>query len=304
MPFPKPLLTLLLLLHPSASALGQTENFNDGDDSGWTRQDSIGIIIESPFASFEFPDGRYRIHAAASPAPQLIGPSRAASLRQEVSYSGRLFLSIDLTVSDPFIQQSLGFLAFVQPNPAPGATSGYSLSYQPLTGDIVLNRIVNEVPTRLGYSDLSGLAGTSLRLVLIADAGNFSCALFNLSDLLNPIANLTAQDSTYTSGTAGLFAFSDTDDASGPIDAVFDNYRANPFTLPDLHLSLIGDSAFQLSWPDWAVHFSPSSSTTLAAESWEPISISELQNTNGFLLHNGDRSTFPKKFFRLQRRTF
>lgn len=284
--------------------MGQTEDFDDGDDSGWTRQDSIGMILGSPFASYSFPDGGYRITAGNSPAPSLIGPSRAASFRQDVSYAGRLFLSVDLKIADPFIQQSVGLLAFVQPNPAPGAVSGYSLSFQPLTGDIVLNRLTGEMPTRLAYADLTGVAGTALRLVLVAEDGEFMAAVFNLDDLVNPIAKVTASDSTHTSGTSGVFAFSDTDDASGPVDARFDNYRANAITVPEPRFVLQGGTGFELTWPDWAVHFGPTSSTNLSAGSWEPISTGEIQSGGGFLSHTGDRSLVPKRFFRLERRPF
>jgi hypothetical protein len=302
--FPKSLLSLIPLVILSGITRAQTDNFADGDDSGWTRQDSIGMIVESPFASFGFPDGGYRISAGESPAPAQIGPSRAASFRQDVSYNGKVFLSVDLRISDPSIQQAVGVLAFVQPNPLPGAVSGYSLSFQPLTGDIVLNRIVNESPIELAYSDLTGVASDSLRLVLIAEDGEFSGAVYNLDDLVNPIAKLAASDSAYSSGTAGVFVFSDTDDRSGAVDAVFDNYRANPITLPELRFSLDGENGFHLSWPDWAVHCSPTFSATLTAEPWERIAISAIENGNGVLFHTGDRALVPRKFFRLERRPF
>lgn len=292
------------LVLPAGIALGQTDDFNDGDDSGWTRQDSIGIILGTTAASFTFPDGGCRITAPSSPAPSLIGPSRAASFRQEVVYNGRLFLSVDLKIADPFIQQSVGLLAFVQPNPLPGAVAGYSLSFQPLTGDIVLNRLVGEVPTRLAYGGLMDAASDSVRLVLVAENGGFACALYNLDDLVTPIAKVTASDATFSTGTAGIFVFSDTDDASGPIDAVFDNYRANPVTIPELVLALEGGTSFRLSWPDWAVHVGPTSSTTLANEPWEEIPAAGLESGNGLIFHIGDRSLVPKKFFRLQRRPF
>ncbi len=296
-------LPLIPLIFLNGISHGQTDDFNDGDDSGWTRQDSIGIITDSSFASFNFPNDGYRISAPSSPAPGLIGPSRAASFRQDVSYDGKIFLSVDLKISDPAIQQAVGVLAFVQPNPAPGAVSGYSLSFQPLTGDIVLNRIVNESPMELAYADLSG-ASDFLRLVLISEDGEFSGAVYNLDDLINPIATVSASDSEYSSGTAGIFVFSDTDDRSGPVDATFDNYRANPITLPVLQLTLDGASGFQLSWPDWAVHFSPSSSLDLSPTSWEMIPEIALETGVGVLFHNGDRALIPKKFFRLERRPF
>jgi hypothetical protein len=302
MTLPKPLLPLIGLVFLPGNALCQTDDFNDGDDTGWTRQDSLGIITGSPFASYAFPAGGYRISAPNSPDPLQMGPSRAASFRQDVSYSGRVFLSVDLKITDPFIQQSAGFLAFVQPDPMPGAVYGYSLSFQPLTGDIVLNRIFNEAPVELGYADLTGVASDSLRLVLIAENGNFSAAVYNLSDLVNPLASLTASDTGYTTGTAGIFVFSDTDDRTGPVDVIFDNYRANAITLPELQFTLHGENGFRLSWPDWAVHFAPTSSTTLTADPWDLIGDPEIQNEGGFLFHIGDRGVIPKKFFRLERR--
>jgi hypothetical protein len=302
MPFPRLLYSFLVSILFAGTVPGQTDDFNDGDDAGWTRLDSLGIILGSPFASFEFPDGGYRVRATDSPAPSLIGPSRAASLRQDVTYNNRVFISVDLKISDPSIQQAVGVLAFVQPNPAPGAVSGYSLSYQPLTGDIVLNRIVNEAPIELAYSDLNAPAGTSLRLVLIIEDEQFWGAVYNLDDLVNPIAKVAATDWTFTSGTAGVFVFSDTDDRSGPVDATFDNYRANPVSLPELQLTLQGETGYQLTWPDWAVHFSPTFSTTLGPEPWERIPNSELQTGGGSLFHIGERGLDPKKFFRLERR--
>ena len=296
--------TLAALMMAPALVDGQTDDFNDGNDSGWTRQDSIGIILSSPFASYGFPDGGYRISAAESPAPSLIGPARAASFRQDHSYEGRIFLSVDIRITQPLIQQSAGFLAFVQPNPQPGAVSGYSLSYQPLTGDIVLNRIVNELPIRLAYAGLDALAAPTVRLILIAEDGVLTGALYNAGNLLNPIARLTAADGTFTTGTAGLFAFSDTDDATGPVDVIFDNYRANALTLPELTLGRQGESGFRLSWPDWAVHFAPSTSTLLGPAPWEPVPMEELQSSGGFLFHTGDLASGPRRFFRLERRPY
>lgn len=300
----KLLIPLIFWMFPFGTICSQTDDFNDADDSDWTRQDSIGMIpgFPSPFATFSFLGGAYRIQAPTSPAPGMVGPSRAASFRQDVTYAGKIFLSVDLQIIDPYLQQSVGFLAFVQPDPAPGAVSGYSLSYQPATGDIVLNRITDEVPTRLAYADLEAAADDALRLVLIAENGNFAAAVYNLDDLVNPIARLTATDSVFTTGTAGLFAFSDTDDATGPIDAVFDNYRANPISLPPLELTLQPAAGLQLRWPDWAVHFSPTSSTTLAPGPWTRVPVSQLSSGGGFLFHNGDRTDVPRNFFRLERK--
>ena len=48
-------------------------------------------------------------------------------------------------------------------------------------------------PIRLAYADLTGVASDSLRLVLIAENGEFSAAVYNLDDLVNPIAKTLGQ---------------------------------------------------------------------------------------------------------------
>lgn len=288
----------------TAGALGQADDFNDANDDGWTRQDTLSEALGSPFASFSIEDGSYRIQVPESPAPAVLGPARAASFRQDVVYTDRLFISVDLKISDPAIEQAIGVLAFVQSNPGLGVTSGYSLSYQPDTRDLVLNRIVNEVPERLGAADLVGVAEDCVRLVFIAENGLITGALFSGDDLINPIALLATTDTTYTSGTAGIFVYSDTDDASGPVDATYDNYRANALTVPPLSLSSTVGGGFQLSWPDWAVHYAPSTRTDLRALPWLEIPKSEFLRDESRFSWVVDPPEIPRAFFRLERRQF
>src|SRR2546430_9566807 len=54
-----------------------SDNFDDGNDGGWTRYDPL-----APFgapATFSFPNGGYRIQAPASPDPVVLGTGRAGS---------------------------------------------------------------------------------------------------------------------------------------------------------------------------------------------------------------------------------
>ena len=304
MPFAKFCQSFTPFVFLAVSALGQVDHFNDGNDDGWTRQDTLSAALGSPFASFSIEDGAYRIQVPESPAPGALGPARSASFRQDVVYTDRIFISVDLKVSDPAIQQAIGVLAFVQSNPGLGVTSGYSLSYQPDSRDLVLNSIVNEVPERLGAADVTGLAGDCVRLVFIAENGLITGALFSIDDLVNPIALLATTDTTFTSGTAGVFVFSDTDDATGSVDAAFDNYRANAISIPELVLASKEEGPFQLSWPEWAVHFAPSTRSDLRALPWQEIARSRFLRNQGQFTLVVDPEEVTSAFFRLERRPF
>src|SRR5262249_36264177 len=58
------------------------DDFNDGNDDGWTRYSPL-----APFGApgtFSFPSGGYRIQAAPSPDLAALGPGRAGSARPEI----------------------------------------------------------------------------------------------------------------------------------------------------------------------------------------------------------------------------
>src|SRR5262245_17476741 len=97
-PFLQPLSRLglmtvtLLALGSAASSMAQyvTDDFNDGNDNGWTHYDPVGLIVASvtgtyvPYASWTLTNGAYRIRAVPSPAPDQTGPARSGSLRSQV----------------------------------------------------------------------------------------------------------------------------------------------------------------------------------------------------------------------------
>src|SRR4051812_26011423 len=74
-----------LLLGLSSAARGQSDDFDDGDDAGWTRYDPLAAVGAA--GQWTFPGGAYRIRAAVSPDPGALGPSRVGSLRQDQSYT-------------------------------------------------------------------------------------------------------------------------------------------------------------------------------------------------------------------------
>src|SRR5437899_12480833 len=66
----------------------QSDDFNDGNDNGWTRYDPLGDLGAGPQATFSFPNGAYRIQATKNPLfPSAVGVARAGSLREDVTYT-------------------------------------------------------------------------------------------------------------------------------------------------------------------------------------------------------------------------
>ena len=85
---------MIALIFGAHHARAQSDDFNDGNDNGWTRYDPISAVA-GPRATYSFPNGGYRIQTLASPAPSQLGPARAGSLRTEVTYTN-FFVSVDL----------------------------------------------------------------------------------------------------------------------------------------------------------------------------------------------------------------
>src|SRR5437870_8481172 len=102
--------TFSLLLAATPSALvAQSDDFNDGNDTGWTRYSPL-----APYGVpgvFSFPNGGYRIQTTApSPSPTQLGNGRAGSLRLDTSYTD-FFVSVDLVNWNDSLPQAAGILA-------------------------------------------------------------------------------------------------------------------------------------------------------------------------------------------------
>src|SRR6266700_6616496 len=119
------LVASLAWLSSSPTLQAQSDNFNDGNDTGWTRYSPF-----DPFgapAEFSFPNGAYRIQGALSPAPDQLGPARAGSLRQDVVYTN-FYIAVDVIDWDDSVRQAFGILARIN-NFGLGTTTGYAFTY-------------------------------------------------------------------------------------------------------------------------------------------------------------------------------
>ena len=206
------------------AAVAVADDFNDGNDTGWTRYSPLGGLGAA--GEFSFPDGGYRIQAPPSPAPSLAGPARAGSFREADSYSS-FYTSIDVVDWDDTLDQSFGILSRVK-EPGLGTTDGYAFTYSTDGPSIDLSLITNEDAVEtLATFPVRILPTRDYRLVFEGDGTSLTGTLFDLEDLTTPLAVIQAVDDTYAQGFNGVFVFDNSASSALTADATFDNYVAN-----------------------------------------------------------------------------
>ncbi|MEW6157257.1 MAG: hypothetical protein AB1813_07475 [Verrucomicrobiota bacterium] len=204
-------------------ACAQTDDFNDGNDAGWSRYDPLAAF-GAP-ARFTFPNGGYRLEAPASPNPELVGPARAGSLRSGVNYT-RFQAAVDIVNWNQSIRQAFG-LAGRLTTPGLGTTSGYTFNYNPVSGFLQINLVQNETPVRALHELPNPLNPEhDYRMVFTGGANFLLGQIFSLTNLSLPLISVYALDeTTHPQGIAGVFVFSL--EGNGTADATFDNYAAS-----------------------------------------------------------------------------
>ena len=287
-------LPALFVALSAASSTAQTDDFNDGNDAGWTKYEPLKILGIAGSSSISVTGGAYALSCEPSPNAAALGPSRAGSLRQGTSYS-TFCMSVDIVNWNPAEDSSMGVLARLQPNPGPGATNGYAFTYQGQDGDVQISRVTGEDPAGVGGSPAVTLTpGESYRMVFFGIGSYLEGRIYDADDLTNPLVTVSGIDSAYTQGTCGLVIFSD---GNSRCSATFDNYSAGPGTPPPLNVGLNGGT-IAVSW-DSAAGICHSLETTTDFLNWSALF--------GFTAAGG-RTTYsealdpmvPAKFYRLR----
>ena len=232
---------LLVIFGWQRMALGQPDDFNDGNDTEWVRfgLDSAGL----PPANYSFPDDGFggKAYRIATPAPPVTnaGPARAFSYRTNLY--DNFYVAVDVLTWDNTLNQAFGFLVRAS-NIVLGQTTGYILNYDPNQqaggrGQFQINRVTAEAPE--DPESGSTTANISLdpnhryRFVMIGAASTLTGQIYDFSDLSTPLVTISADDTFYPSGVLGLFNFSRvgaadyTNPNTGKADVTFDNFYAS-----------------------------------------------------------------------------
>lgn len=203
-----------------------SDNFNDGNDDGWTHFDPNAVMLDGipgQFTSYDASGNAYRIQSFSSGFRT--SPSRAWAYRADHAYTD-FHITTDLVGFNANLDQRLGIVARLG-DFQPGTVDGYMLSYNPSPGvaaggRLQIYRITDELPTAIGVgADVSpALLGTGVyKLELTGTDDEFVGRL--LSSAGDALFTVSATDATYAGGYTGLLVTNRTD---GSADATFDNF--------------------------------------------------------------------------------
>jgi hypothetical protein len=206
-------------------AFAQTDDFDDRNDTGWTRYNPLASFGAG--GSFTFPNGGYRLQAPPSPDAFLLGPARVGSLRPTL-YS-RFSVAVDLVHWTEAWNEAVGLIVRTR-ELGLGTTDGYTFNYNTGSGFLQINLARDERPTTLSERPFRLNPTNRYRLVFTGAEGALLGQVFASTNLALPLYSIFAHDTAYDTGMAGIFAFDVTN--TNAVDATFDNYEAKvPETL-------------------------------------------------------------------------
>jgi len=287
---------LLSLMGPAGALKAQSDNFDDGNDVGWTHYDPVGDALGSPRGTWSFTNGAYRIQSIGAP-PGALGQARVASVRNDVTYTN-FYVAVDVVAWNDTLRQSFGLLSRLG-NIALGHTVGYAFTYQAISHDIQINRITNEAPAAISPALAVTLDTNKMyRMVFSGIGPSLRGRIYELPDVITPIISVTAtDDSFFPSGVAGILVYDNSSTRTNAVDTTFDNYFATDEEPPRLSIQTDEFNVPLVSWSASATNFHLQSALTNSPSGWITI-------TNDIFTDNGinqyaDLAPGPARFFRL-----
>ena len=307
------ILSTTIVLAPAC--LAQSDNFDDNNDTGWTRYDPLGGLGAGSQGRWSFSNGTYRIQASRNPAiPAGAGPARTGSYRTN-DYTD-FYMSADIVNWDESMDQAIGFLARMT-QLGLGTTDGYALTYQVPGHDIDITRFTDEGGGPMGEltsiplspsDDITMVPGRSYRFVWIGKGSEFTVRIYELPNLDTPILSATASDNVYTNGVCGFLVYDNSgSDAAGVADATFDNYfatKSEPIPPPPLFIDRAPvEGVVAVSWSTNLTGFVLQAAPNLSTPSpmWtdliDPIFVNEQTGRYEYI----EFTDSGQRFFRLRR---
>jgi hypothetical protein len=230
------LIVLALGIAPNSASHGQApffDDFNDGNDAGWTHYDVL-----QPFGfpgQFTFPNGNsYSIESPQNYSVLQIQRGRVGAIVNTPSYS-------DFRITHDIIDWHDGREYVFGPiaraaQPGLGTTDGYLLLLHATDHDFALYRVENEDPGDAigGVEEIEMPADRDFRVVFTGQGTQLSGLVYDRANLQTPLGGFTtdvAGANPYTNGQVGLIVAQadDPDDTppppGPPYAATFDNYR-------------------------------------------------------------------------------
>ena len=294
------LLYLGIMSLMAISLQSQSDDFDDGNDDGWTKVNTLAG--QGVPASWGFPNGNSYSIAMEGHGIEALGPPRAGSFIQDVTYEN-FYMAVDINF-DPSIDQNMGVLARAK-EPGLATLDGYGAVYNPRDADpggrLYILRIDDEAAIVMAEADIEEAVNENLRIVFRGKGRELKTELYTQEDLLNPIAATEVFEAGEFFETGLLGVFSASDDVTVPIDVTFDNYIAaeeEPYRFELIGATIEGNEMTIEFYSKPGIIYSIEESTDLKL--WEEID----DSIEGEL---GDRTSFTvdylkgeSKFFRFK----
>src|SRR5688572_27062218 len=107
----------------STAQVTLSDDFNDGNDSGWQRYDALAPVGMN--ATYSFPGGGYRIQTTyLGGSAQLTGRSGAVRPEEYTDF----YVAVDVVNWNDNLPQSIGLLGRIS-TPGLGSTAGYAFTW-------------------------------------------------------------------------------------------------------------------------------------------------------------------------------
>ena len=300
------------LVGSSTNLFGQTDDFNDGNDTGWVRYDPLAAF--GLRATFSFPNGGYRIQTTYLTG-MAENPGRAGTVLTNV-YSD-FYASVDVVDWDETVPQSFGLLARVG-TVGLQTTTGYAFTWDrgnptnATAGDVDISTITGEAPDGVSVTGSDSIhfeKGKKYRMVFIGRGAELEGRIYELPNVETPVIAIIGTDSTYPSGQNGMVVF-DNSGGQNKTDATFDNFYATDIEPPRIGMQNDFFGSYTLSWPAEASRFVLQSSTVLTGTEtdWTDVPATEIfpPGVTGRYSYSmaADPKVggLPRQFFRLIRR--
>ena len=245
-----PVWPLALLVVTAATALraDYSNDFTSQSEADFTRYQPLAGLGAG--GTYSFPgSGGFRIQAAASPLPGLVGPGRAGILLNGPAY-GDFTLSFEILNYSTANAQFVGAFGRVT-TPGLGTLNGYALGLDTLTSQLLISRVTGE--QSLGPI---GLTAQSAALTLNADVAyvlEFSAIGTEFSGRISEkasgtvLATVSGTDATYAGGVLALGAVAQSPAAGATAGATFGNLAVVTVPEPSTWALALGGAGL-LAW--------------------------------------------------------
>jgi len=225
------------------------DNFDDGNDDGWTRYDLTEILNDPPpilpippvpgeWAEYSFPDDgkggkAYRVHVLPHPA-NVTDDLAPRSFPSRPEIYARFRVAADVLDWNTGTDIALGVVGRAA-NIAFAQTTGYLFNLNPWDQDMDITLVAGEAP--VGYIGSAAAPFTPARgpyrFELLGSDDALVGHVYQLGDTRAPVASTAAINQDYASGQAGVLVFDDNgyEDWNGA-DVTYDNFLAEELPAP------------------------------------------------------------------------